>query len=84
MTISRRERRRRLGRAIVVASAATLLACAAARGRRPDSPGELWAFTAPWDTQLTYNRQPNLRFKEDVCAEKLWNPPSSSAKGAGG
>jgi len=41
-------------------------------------------FTAPWDTQLTYKRQPNLRFKEDVCAEKLWNQPSSSAKGAAG
>jgi hypothetical protein len=33
-------------------------------------------FTAPWDTQLTYKRQPNLRFREDVCAEKLWHPPS--------
>ena len=32
-------------------------------------------FTAPWDAQLTYKRQPNLRFKEDVCAEKLWQPP---------
>jgi len=37
-------------------------------------------FSAPWDTQLTYKRQQNLRFKEDVCAEKLWNPPSSSSR----
>lgn len=35
-------------------------------------------FTAPWDAQLTYKRQPNLRFKEDVCAEKLWHPPGTS------
>jgi hypothetical protein len=34
-------------------------------------------FTAPWDAQLTYKRQPNLRFKEDVCAEKLWHPPGN-------
>ncbi len=40
-------------------------------------------FTAPWDAQLTYKRQPNLRFKEDACAEKLWHPPSS-ASGSGG
>lgn len=33
-------------------------------------------FTAPWDTQVVYKRQPNLRFKEDVCAEKLWHPPA--------
>ena len=32
-------------------------------------------FTAPWDAQITYKRQQNLRFKEDVCAEKLWQPP---------
>ena len=37
-------------RAIALAGAATLLACAAARGVGSDSPGELWAFTAPWDT----------------------------------
>ena len=37
-------------------------------------------FTAPWTTQVTYKRQPNLRFKEDVCAEKLWHPPSGSPK----
>jgi hypothetical protein len=36
-------------------------------------------FTAPWDAQLTYKRQPNLRFREDVCAEKLWHPPGSGA-----
>ncbi|MEJ0036099.1 MAG: hypothetical protein WDO68_08440 [Gammaproteobacteria bacterium] len=39
-------------------------------------------FTAPWDAQLTYKRQPNLRLKEDACAEKLWHPPSS-ASGSG-
>ena len=38
-------------------------------------------FTAPWDAQLTYKRQPNLRFKEDVCAEKLWSPPPSGSGG---
>ena len=37
-------------------------------------------FTAPWDAQVTYKRQPNLRFKEDACAEKLWHPPSGSPK----
>ncbi len=37
-------------------------------------------FTAPWNTQVTYKRQPDLRFKEDVCAEKLWHPPSGSPK----
>jgi hypothetical protein len=31
-------------------------------------------FTAPWDMQLTYKRRPDLRFKEDACAEKLWHP----------
>jgi len=41
-------------------------------------------FTAPWDAQLTYKRQPNLRFKEDPCSEKLWNPPSSSKASGGG
>ena len=33
-------------------------------------------FTAPWEMQLTFKRQPNLRFKEDACAEKLWHPPA--------
>jgi hypothetical protein len=41
-------------------------------------------FSAPWDAQLTYKRQPNLRFKEDACSEKLWNPPSSSKASGGG
>ena len=40
-------------------------------------------FTTPWDTQLTYKRQPNLRFKEDACAEKLWHPPPGGS-GSGG
>jgi hypothetical protein len=31
-------------------------------------------FTGPWDMQLTYKRRPDLRFKEDACAEKLWHP----------
>lgn len=35
-------------------------------------------FTAPWEMQVTYKRQPNLRFREDACAEKLWHPPSAS------
>jgi hypothetical protein len=40
-------------------------------------------FTAPWDAQLTYKRKPNLRFREDVCAEKLWHPAPSSESGSG-
>lgn len=39
-------------------------------------------FTAPWDAQLTYKRQPKLRFKEDVCAEKLWHPPGAGKAGS--
>ena len=35
-------------------------------------------FTAPWQMQLNYKRQPGARMKEDPCAEKLWNPPSAS------
>ncbi len=35
-------------------------------------------FTAPWEMQLTYKRQPTLRFREDACAEKFWHPPSAS------
>jgi hypothetical protein len=31
-------------------------------------------YTAPWDMQVTYKRRPELRFKEDACAEKLWHP----------
>lgn len=50
MTFPARARRHRLLRTLVVAGAATLLACAAARGRSNDNPGELWAFTAPWDS----------------------------------
>jgi hypothetical protein len=38
-------------------------------------------FTAPWQMQLDYKRQPGVRMKEDPCAEKLWNPPSSSKSG---
>ena len=41
---------RPLLRTIAIAGAATLLACAAARGTSRDKSGELWAFTAPWDT----------------------------------
>lgn len=41
--------RHRLLRAFAVTSAAALLACAAARGTG-DKGGELWAFTAPWDS----------------------------------
>jgi hypothetical protein len=36
-------------------------------------------FTAPWDMQLTYKRQPGLRLQENACAEKLWHPPSGNA-----
>jgi hypothetical protein len=36
-------------------------------------------FTAPWDMQLTFKKQPNLRLREDVCAEKLWHPPPSAS-----
>ena len=50
MTLFGGERRRRLLRAFAVAGAATLLACAAARRGSSDKPGELWAFTAPWDS----------------------------------
>jgi hypothetical protein len=31
-------------------------------------------FTAHWETQLTYKKEPKLRFKEDVCSEKFWHP----------
>ena len=50
MTRAADERRPRLLRAFAVASAATVLACAAAHGGSRDKTGELWAFTAPWDT----------------------------------
>jgi len=36
-------------------------------------------FTAPWDMQVTFKRQPGLRLQENACAEKLWHPPSSNA-----
>lgn len=36
-------------------------------------------FTAPWDMQLTYKRRPDLRLKEDACAEKLWHPGGGDA-----
>jgi hypothetical protein len=39
-------------------------------------------FTAPWQTQVMYKRQPDmLGLKEDPCAEKLWTPPSSTGAG---
>ncbi|HWE44208.1 MAG TPA: hypothetical protein VG432_17030 [Gemmatimonadaceae bacterium] len=50
MTPTPRARRRRLLRALAIGSAATLLACAAARGGGRDKAVELWAFTAPWDS----------------------------------
>ena len=36
-------------------------------------------FTAPWDMQVTFKRQPNLRLKEDPCSEKFWHPASDKA-----
>jgi hypothetical protein len=36
-------------------------------------------FTAPWQMQLTYKRRPDLRFRENACAEKLWNPGTGKA-----
>ena len=36
-------------------------------------------FTAPWEMQLTYKRQPGLRFKEDACSEKFWHPGKDQA-----
>ena len=50
MTHPARERRHQLLRTFAVAGAATLLACAAARSGTSDKGGELWAFTAPWDS----------------------------------
>lgn len=50
VTLVAGNRRPRLLRAFAVASAATVLACAAARGGSGDKAGELWAFTAPWDS----------------------------------
>jgi hypothetical protein len=31
-------------------------------------------FTAPWEMQVTYKKQPGLRFTEDACSEKFWHP----------
>ncbi len=36
-------------------------------------------FTAPWQMQLTFKRRPDLRFHEDACSEKLWNPGTGKA-----
>lgn len=36
-------------------------------------------FTAPWDMQVTYRKQPGLRFKEDACSEKFWHPGKDSS-----
>ena len=38
-------------------------------------------FSAPWDMQLTFKRQPGLRLQENACAEKLWNAGSSRGGG---
>ena len=50
MTRIARQRPHRLLRTIAITGAATLLACAAVRNGGSDKPGELWAFTAPWDS----------------------------------
>lgn len=31
-------------------------------------------FTAPWEMQVTYRKQPGRRFTEDACSEKFWHP----------
>src|SRR5262245_56756749 len=36
-------------------------------------------FTAPWDMQVVFKRQPGLRLQENACAEKLWHPPPSGS-----
>jgi hypothetical protein len=36
-------------------------------------------FTAPWDMQLTFKRQPGRRLQEDPCSEKLWHPGAGAA-----
>ena len=38
-------------------------------------------FTAPWDMQLTYKRQPKLRLQENPCSEKLWHPTPTGSSG---
>lgn len=35
-------------------------------------------YTAPWQMQVTYKKQPGLRFKEDACSEKFWHPGKDS------
>jgi hypothetical protein len=37
-------------------------------------------FTAPWDMQVVFKRQPGLRLQENACAEKLWHPPPNTAR----
>jgi hypothetical protein len=36
-------------------------------------------FTAPWDLQLTFKRQPGRRLQENACSEKLWHPESNAS-----
>jgi hypothetical protein len=36
-------------------------------------------FTAPWEMQVTYKKQPGLRFKEDACSEKFWHPGKANS-----
>jgi hypothetical protein len=36
-------------------------------------------FTAPWEMQVVFKRQPGLRLQENACAEKLWHPPPSGS-----
>lgn len=31
-------------------------------------------YSAPWDMQVNYKRQPKLRLSEDACSEKFWHP----------
>jgi hypothetical protein len=38
-------------------------------------------FSAPWDMQLTFRKQPGLRLQENACAEKLWNGGSGGGAG---
>jgi hypothetical protein len=36
-------------------------------------------FTAPWDMQVVFKRQPGMHLQENACAEKLWHPPPSGS-----
>jgi hypothetical protein len=36
-------------------------------------------FTAPWDMQVVFKRQPGLHLQENACAEKLWHPPPTGS-----